>query len=58
MVVIMMYFTQEQYDRMRMTEQQAKEIEKLYLNNNMKVLKSIIEKLVEKKELLIRAKMI
>lgn len=45
----MMYFTQEQYDRMRMTEQQAKEIEKLYLNNNMKVLKSIIEKLVEKK---------
>lgn len=54
----MMYFTQEQYDRMRMTEQQAKEIEKLYLNNNMKVLKSIIEKLVEKKELLIRAKMI
>lgn len=44
-----MYFTQEQYDRMRMTEQQAKEIEKLYLNNNMKVLKSIIEKLVEKK---------
>ena len=44
-----MYFTQEQYDRMRMTEQQAKEIEKIYLNNNMKVLKSIIEKLVEKK---------
>lgn len=46
-----MYFTQQQYDRMLMSQEEAEKIGEKYLSNNMAELNSILNELIKKKRM-------